>query len=64
MLNFAVGVIIGIYLGTYYDFRPVLETLMKWGTEQLPPPRNASCVSSETAPKSIFSALLTSSEKD
>ncbi len=64
MLTFAVGVIIGIYLGTYYDFRPVLETLMKWGTEQLPPPRNESCVSSEPATKSIFSALLTSSEKD
>ena len=64
MLTFAVGVIIGIYLGTYYDFRPVLETLMKWGTEQLPPPRTAACGSSEPATKSIFSALLTSSEKD
>jgi len=54
MWDLAIGIIIGIYLGTYYDFRPMLESLRKWGTEQLPPPRQPAST------QSIFSALLTS----
>lgn len=60
MWDFAVGVIIGIYLGTYYDFRPVLESLVKWGTERLPAPRHSA---SGPATQSIFSSLLTSEKK-
>ena len=40
MWEFGLGVIIGIYLGTYYDFRPILESFVKWGSDRLPPPRN------------------------
>ncbi len=60
MWDFIIGVIIGIYLGTYYDFRPGLETLTKWGTEQLPPPRPPSGSPPAPSTQSIFSALMTS----
>ena len=55
MWDLVVGVVVGIYLGTYYDFRPSLETLMKWGTEHLPAARTP-----PAAPQSLFSALMAS----
>ncbi len=63
MWDFAVGVILGIYLGTYYDFRPGLEILMKWGTGRLPPSRPSPAVSAP-APRSLFSFLPTSSAEE
>jgi len=65
MWDFAIGVIIGIYLGTYYDFRPGLEILMKWGTGRLPPTRPPPTDSVPApAPRSLFSFLPTSSEEE
>jgi len=55
MWDFGIGVIIGIYLGTYYDFRPVLESLMKWGSDRLPPPRDKSL-----APPSFLTSFFVS----
>ena len=47
MWEFGLGVIIGIYLGTYYDFRPILESFVKWGSDRLPPPRSKKSPSPE-----------------
>ena len=56
MWDLVVGMVVGIYLGTYYDFRPSLEALLKWGTEHLPTPRTAP----PAAPQSLFSVLMAS----
>ena len=58
MWDFVVGMVVGIYLGTYYDFRPSLEALLKWGTEHLPRSRAAAAA----PPQSLFS-VLTASKK-
>jgi len=47
MWEFGLGVIIGIYLGTYYDFRPILESFVNWGSDRLPPPRTKKSTASE-----------------
>ncbi len=36
MWSFGIGVMVGIYLGTYYDFHPFLKALEKWGLDRLP----------------------------
>ncbi len=59
MWDFVVGMVVGIYLGTYYDFRPSLEALLKWGTEHLPRSRTPP---PPPAPQSLFS-VLTASKK-
>ena len=48
MWDLGMGVIIGIYLGTYYDFRPVLESIIKWGADCLPPERPATALEKVT----------------
>ena len=65
MWDLGLGVIIGIYLGTYYDFRPFLESLMKWGTDRLPLERPASRSRKEATPanQSIFASFLTPEKK-
>ena len=68
MWDLGIGVIIGIYLGTYYDFRPILESLMKWGADRLPPERNAKQSLKESTPAeslrgSIFASFLTPEKK-
>ena len=59
MWDFGIGVIIGIYLGTYYDFRPVLESLTKWGSDRLPPPRDKSL----PGPPSFLTSFFAAGEK-
>ena len=54
MWDLGLGVIIGIYLGTYYDFRPVLELFMKWGADRLPPPRDKSITEQQSFLTSFF----------
>ena len=70
MWDLGIGVIIGIYLGTYYDFRPMLESLMKWGADRLPPERTAKQSLTESTPAnhglargSIFASFLTPEKK-
>ena len=64
MWDLGIGVIIGIYLGTYYDFRPVLESLMKWATTRLPPARLPPDRNKILpANQSLFAFFLTPKEK-
>ena len=70
MWDLGIGVIIGIYLGTYYNFRPILESIMKWGVDRLPPERTATARKAERsleaatpAKQSIFASFLTPDKK-
>ena len=64
MWDFAVGVILGIYLGTYYDFRPGLEILMKWGGGGGAPRPGPPPADSAAASRALFSFLPTSSAEE
>ncbi len=42
MLGFFTGLLIGIYLGSFYDFRPTINSVVKASSDRLPPKRKDS----------------------